>query len=195
MPSPLPSSPSGLRHLLQSKRLVSGIGHLDTSFLRRGGREILMKRRTGRQTQEIDLEHSPPSSSLLEICTSDLFVAPGGRLVAQECRASPPRPPHRRSSFLMAASGSSPGDEAARVCLDILRGASQLAQPYAAQLSMLLKEEGREHELALVEALVSCLGEVVAVARGRVVSIRDGCMHAGHLACARMSHTSIGESI
>jgi hypothetical protein len=36
------------------------------------------------------------------------------------------------------------------VCLDILRGASQLAQPYAAHLSWLLQEEGREQERALV---------------------------------------------
>jgi hypothetical protein len=35
----------------------------------------------------------------------------------------------------MAIPSSSPGNEAARVCLDILRGASQLAQPYAAHLS------------------------------------------------------------
>jgi hypothetical protein len=50
------------------------------------------------------------------------------------------------------------------VCLDILRGASQLAQPYAAHLSKLLQEEGREQERALVEALGDCLLEVVAVA-------------------------------
>jgi hypothetical protein len=59
----------------------------------------------------------------------------------------------------------SPGDEAARVCLDILRGASQLAQPYAAHLSKLLQEEGRGQELALVEALGGCLLAVVAAAR------------------------------
>jgi hypothetical protein len=46
---------------------------------------------------------------------------------------------------------ASPGEEAARVFLDILRGASQLAQPYAAHLSKLLQEEGREQERALVE--------------------------------------------
>jgi hypothetical protein len=45
----------------------------------------------------------------------------------------------------------SPGEAAARVCLDILRGASKLAQPYAAHLSKLLQEEGREQERALVE--------------------------------------------
>jgi hypothetical protein len=43
---------------------------------------------------------------------------------------------------------ASPGDEAAHVCLDFLRGASQLAQPYAAHLSQLLQEEGREQERA-----------------------------------------------
>jgi hypothetical protein len=52
------------------------------------------------------------------------------------------------------------------VCLDILRGASQLARPYAAHLSRLLQEEGREQERALVEALGGCLLEVVAAARG-----------------------------
>jgi hypothetical protein len=64
----------------------------------------------------------------------------------------------------MASPSPSPGEEAARVCLDILRGASQLAQPYAAHLSKLLQEEGREQERALVEALGGCLLEVVAVA-------------------------------
>jgi hypothetical protein len=49
----------------------------------------------------------------------------------------------------MTSSSPTPGDEAARVCLDILRGASQLAQPYAAHLSKLLQEEGREQERAL----------------------------------------------
>jgi hypothetical protein len=53
------------------------------------------------------------------------------------------------------------------VCLDILRGASQLAQPYAAHLSKLLPEEGQEQERALVEALGGCLLEVVAAARGQ----------------------------
>jgi hypothetical protein len=66
----------------------------------------------------------------------------------------------------MASPIASPGDEAARVCLDILRGASQLAQPYAAHLSKLLQGEGREQERALVEALGGCLLEVVAAARG-----------------------------
>jgi hypothetical protein len=56
------------------------------------------------------------------------------------------------------------------VCLDILRGASQLAQPYAAHLSKLLQEEGREQERALVEALGGCLLEVVAVARGEAMA-------------------------
>jgi hypothetical protein len=65
----------------------------------------------------------------------------------------------------MASPSASPGDEAARVCLDILRGASQLAQPYAAHLSKLLQGEGREQERALVEALGGCLLEVVAAAQ------------------------------
>jgi hypothetical protein len=52
------------------------------------------------------------------------------------------------------------------VCLDILRGAAQLAQPYAFKLCKLLREEGREGELPWVEALSGCLAEVVAAARG-----------------------------
>jgi hypothetical protein len=64
----------------------------------------------------------------------------------------------------MASPSPSPGDEAARVCLDILRGASQLAHPYAAPLSQLLRE-GREVELPWVEALVDCLAQVVANAK------------------------------
>jgi hypothetical protein len=52
--------------------------------------------------------------------------------------------------------------------LDILRGASQLAHPYAAHLSQLLQEEGRAQELAWVEALVGCLSFVVAAARGQI---------------------------
>jgi hypothetical protein len=70
----------------------------------------------------------------------------------------------------MASPLASPGDEAARVCLDILRGASQLAQPYAAHLSKLLQEEGREQERALVEALGGCLLEVVAAARDQGIA-------------------------
>jgi hypothetical protein len=70
----------------------------------------------------------------------------------------------------MANPSSSPGDEAARVCLDILRGASELAQPYATHLSKLLQEEGREQERALVEALGGCLLEVVAAARGQAMA-------------------------
>jgi hypothetical protein len=70
----------------------------------------------------------------------------------------------------MMSSSPSPGEEAARVCLDILRGASQLAQPYAAHLSKLLQEEGREQERALVEALGGCLLEVVAAARGQAMA-------------------------
>jgi hypothetical protein len=60
---------------------------------------------------------------------------------------------------------SAAGDAAARVCLDILRGAAQLAQPYAFHLCKLLREEGRRGELPWVEALSGCLAEVVAAAR------------------------------
>jgi hypothetical protein len=49
----------------------------------------------------------------------------------------------------MMSPSANPGEEAARVCLDILRGASQLAQPYAVHLCKLLQEEGREQERAL----------------------------------------------
>jgi hypothetical protein len=69
----------------------------------------------------------------------------------------------------ISGEGSGPcaaGEAAARVCLDILRGAAQLAQPYAFHLCKLLREEGREGELPWVEALSGCLAEVVAAARG-----------------------------
>jgi hypothetical protein len=59
----------------------------------------------------------------------------------------------------------SAGEAAARECLDILRRAAQLAQPYAFHLCKLLREEGREGELPWVEALSGCLAEVVAAAR------------------------------
>jgi hypothetical protein len=71
----------------------------------------------------------------------------------------------------MASPGSSPGDQAARLCLHILRGASELAQPYAAHLSKLLQEKGREQELVMVEALGGCLLEVVAAARGEAMAL------------------------
>jgi hypothetical protein len=73
----------------------------------------------------------------------------------------------------MASSSSSPGDQAARLCLHSLRGASELAQPYASHLAKLLQEEGRGQDLAMVEALGVCLLEVVAAARGEAM-VQDG---------------------
>jgi hypothetical protein len=64
----------------------------------------------------------------------------------------------------------SPGEEAARVCLEILRGAAQLAQPYAAQLAKVLQEEGRKQDLEWVEALLGCLSKVVAAAHERAAA-------------------------
>jgi hypothetical protein len=51
------------------------------------------------------------------------------------------------------------------MCRDLLRGACELVPPYATQLSALLQEEGREQDLALVEALGRRLLEAVAAAR------------------------------
>jgi hypothetical protein len=73
----------------------------------------------------------------------------------------------------MASPCSRPGDEAARACLHILRGASELAQPYASHLAKLLQEEGREQDLVMVEALGGCLLDVVAAARGDAM-VQDG---------------------
>jgi hypothetical protein len=56
-----------------------------------------------------------------------------------------------------------PGLQAARVCLDILRGASQLAPRYAHDLTEFLRTEAGD-ELVWVEALATCLTEVVRAA-------------------------------
>jgi hypothetical protein len=63
---------------------------------------------------------------------------------------------------------------AARVCLHILRGAANLAQPYAYHLTKLLKEREQEGELAWLEGLTDCLVEVIAKARSGKVSTPMG---------------------
>jgi hypothetical protein len=79
----------------------------------------------------------PPWASMMATCLVLIFLY----ALTGHCHQNAVR-------CAMANPSPSPGEEAARVCLDILRGASQLAQPYAAHLSKLLQEEGREQERA-----------------------------------------------